>query len=383
MGAQPEVLDFPSSKPPDERKMRFSRLTCADLAGGDYRVEYLIEGALVAGQPMIVFGPPKTLKTSLIVDAAISLATASPFLGRHKVVRAARVALMSGESGLATLQEAARRVAALKGLELEAITGLIWSGDVPRLASVEHREALREFLVGDEIEVLIVDPAYLAMPSADAGNLLAQGELLRSVSQLCRDVGVTLCLVHHSRKNGETKPGEPLLLCDVAWAGFAEFARQFWTVNRRVDYQHGSGLRRLWLTVGGSAGHSACWGLDVAEGARSADKGRDWQLTIRGEQEARQHDKSRRETGSKKVRAAASTKRQTDRQQRGVDAIRESGEPLTKSRIAEALSTDKGTAAKLISGLVDEGSLVATTVTYPTNGRSYTDYQLVETKVDE
>lgn len=377
MGAQPEVLGFPPSEPPPTCRVRFERISCEQLASRDYRVEYLIEGALVARQPMILFGPPKTLKTSLIVDAAVSLATATPFLGKHEVPRAARVLLMSGESGLATLQETARRVCAAKGMKLEQQDNLVWSPDVPRLASDDHREALREMLVADEIEVLIVDPVYLAMPAADAGNLLAQGELLRGVAKLCDDVGVTLCLIHHSRKNGDSKPGEPLLLCDVAWAGFAEFARQFWTLARREDYQHGSGLHRLWLAIGGSAGHSACWGLDIAEGVNNAAQGRQWALTLRPESVTREHDKARQLMGRKQAQAVAVSKRQSGQQQRAIDALKDAGQPLTQTKLAEALATDKNTAQRLLKQLTDSGVVTSTTVTYP-NGRKYPAYQLTD-----
>ena len=55
----------------------------------------------------------------------------------------------------------------------------------------------------------------------------------------------------------------------IAWAGFQEWARQWLLIGRR-QYQPGSGEHRLWLNVGGSAGHSALWARTSAKGCMTA-----------------------------------------------------------------------------------------------------------------
>ena len=81
----------------------------------------------MAGQPCILAGGKKCLKTSLLIDLGISLAMGGCFLGKLRVNRAARVGIMSGESGLATIQETARRIAAAAGYRLADIGGLVFS----------------------------------------------------------------------------------------------------------------------------------------------------------------------------------------------------------------------------------------------------------------
>lgn len=284
-------------------KIEFARISSAELASGDYQVEFAIEGAMVLGQPLTIGGPMKSLKTSILIDAAVSLGIGGYFLGRLKVKRPYVTAVMSGESGLATIQETARRIADAAGWRLADLSNLIWSPDIPKFDRPDHLEALEVFLVGDGIEVLFCDPAYLAMPSADAGNLMAQGELLRNIGDLCQRLGVSLVLCHHTKRNTGQDAHEPLELQHLAWAGHAEFARQWWLVNRRERYEPGSGQHRLWLSIGGSAGHSALWALDVDEGTFNEASGRRWEVSLTDAMGARE-EKAHRKAEEKKKTAA-------------------------------------------------------------------------------
>src|SRR5262245_10097736 len=87
-------------------------LDSAAFSVAKFPFHWLVEGILVAGQPGVLGGPKKALKSSLAVDLAISIGTGTPFLGRFAVPRRRRVALFSGESSRATLQDTARRVCA-------------------------------------------------------------------------------------------------------------------------------------------------------------------------------------------------------------------------------------------------------------------------------
>ena len=162
MACNPEQAGDREQEP--KKRIEYRRISCAELDGSTYDLEYLIDGALVARQPCILAGGKKTLKTSLLIDLGISLAVGGFFLGRLRVNRACRVGIMTGESGLATIQETARRIAAAAGYKLADIGGLVFSEDLPQFGDQAHQDALRRFILDDELEVLAVDPAYMCLP---------------------------------------------------------------------------------------------------------------------------------------------------------------------------------------------------------------------------
>ncbi|MEM9354450.1 MAG: AAA family ATPase [Planctomycetota bacterium] len=259
----------------EQPRQRYNVLTSAELAGGDYSVRFLIDRVLVAEQPLILAGPPKAMKTSVAVAAAVALASGTKFLGEFNVAERQRVLMLSGESGLGTLQDTANRICQASGVRLDALDGLLWSEDLPKLGNAESMAGLAELIADHGVQTLVVDPAYLAMPGADAANLMVMGELLRSLGDVCRPAGVTPIVLHHTKKGRVSKR---LGLADIAWSGFSEWARQWWLLDRREPFKRGT--HRLWLDVGGSAGHHGDFAVDIEEGVQCQLAGRTWRVDV-------------------------------------------------------------------------------------------------------
>jgi|GEM_PF-1330790 len=317
-------------------------ITSRELDSAKYEIEYLIEKTLVKGQPCMVAGPKKGMKTSILIAMAIALATGRRFLDHFSVTRTCRVLVLSGESGLAILQETARRICQSMGVELAEIGGLFWSDFLPNLDDARHLDALDRMIRKTACEVLIVDPAYLCMPGSDAGNLFVQGSLLRQVSDVCQRHGVGLVLAHHTRKLGKAKNRAEYQvpeLDDMAWTGFAEFARQWLLIGRREDFVPGTGLHNLWLNIGGSAGHSALWAIDIHEGDSSGP--RSWKVEVSTPHEVRTEKK-------------AATWRE-----RLLDAARQFPDGETKTGIFRKAGVRSSEASRnVFDALVSEGVLV-------------------------
>lgn len=318
------------------------------------REEYLVDGVLVAGQPCLVAGPEKAMKTTIMLDLAVSLATGRDFLGHEQfgVNRACRVLLMSGESGLATLRKNLRTVLleragrGRRGMpRFDLLPGSVWLSDaVPRIGKATDVAKVRKIMEKHKVDVLVVDTASLALDGEDAGNLLAMQNQLRQITDTCRELRATFLLVHHFKK---TAHNDPPTLADPAWAGFKEWARQWILLNRREQYippeePDEPRLHRLWMVCGGSAGHSSCHALTVNEGTQRRPR---WRVTVERASEAKAEAQARRtEEDAKSV----------------LEALKDG--PLTARDVQQATGLKWARLTAAIAQLKREGRIVDTTV---------------------
>lgn len=339
----------------------FTPISSRDLDDADYRVKWLARRLLVAGQPGIIGGRAKSLKTSIAVDLAISLGTGTPFLGRFETVRTKTI-MLSGESGEFTTQETARRIAASHGVRL-ADVDVLWDFRLPQVAIPAEMAALTDLLIATKAEVLIIDPAYLCLLAGDtrgiqAGNVLQMGPLLLGLTEVGRYTNATIVLCHHFRKNPADKSEKwsPPELEELAMAGFAEWARQWLLLGRREQYDNGSGIHRLWLQTGGSVGHSGLWAVDVDEGQLGDDfTGRKWEVEISTATEAREE------------RRAAEERRKTEQRQRSedtfrlrlVNALRQFPDGVTCSVLTKTSGVSGSNFGPAILSLIQQGKVEA------------------------
>jgi hypothetical protein len=364
----------------------------------DYRREWHINGVLVKDRPGVIGGPQKSMKTSITVDLHVSLATGSRFLGEFEVPRPTKVLLISGESGAAVVQETCRRVCRSRGIDPDVMEGFAyWGFDLPRLDSPEQLRALADFIQEHKIEVVILDPLYLCLltggHSIDPANLFDVGPLLKTITRTCLDAGATPLLVHHFKKTRENPHGPPELE-DLSFAGIQEFARQWILVNRRARYEPGTGHHQLWLSVGGSDGHSGEWAVDISEGAVDEEfRDRDWVVTVDRASQAREEARDRAEkakagrSAEKELKKAEAKERaRYDAIERALEYLRRSPEGLTRNRWRYGIGSSGQVMGAIVCTLLDQGRIAETTVRVTgSRGKSWDEvgYRYVASVISE
>ncbi len=330
-------------------------LSCAELDAGSYEFEPIIKGALIAKQNCIIAGPSKTYKTSLAADAGISVATGTRFLGYFPIERPRRVLFMAGEIGESGIQDYARRICKARGLNLAEVENLYWSTDLPKFGERAHLDALAACLFAYEIELLILDPLYMAMPGADAANMMIVGGLLRSIGDLCHDHGCTPLFLHHTVK-AAARDGGNLGLHQIAWAGFGEWARQWWLVQPIERWR--AGRTTLRVNIGGSTGIGADVAIEIDEGVVTDETPvRQWAVTCKPLEDAEGDAAERAET----KKADAERRRLDSDLGRIRSALLENGELLDLSHNAiakRAGNMNKTRAADLLELLTGAGEVL-------------------------
>jgi hypothetical protein len=371
-----ERADFSDLQNGNAPSNRFKAITSAELANVSPEIEYLVDGVLVKGQPCILAGGKKTLKTNLLVDLSLTLSHGGLFLGAFKAQNAVRVGMLSGESGAATIAETARRIANAKRWGLEYFDGVLWGFTLPRLGEPGDMAALRSFIVANKLDVLIIDPTYLALPLGDsAANLFEVGAKLIVLTELGQELGCTIILAHHTRKN-VVNAFEPPELEDIAWAGFPEWARQWILIGRRQKYDpEQGGHHRLWLNLGGSVGHSSLWALNVDEGTRQDPGGRKWVVDVvrasAARAEAAASDSERRTVELNQKQAA-----DAERDRKAIlTALAKFPEGDTAKVIREAARLSGTRFTPTVSDLVAEGAVERLKI-QKGNGHGYDGYRL-------
>ena len=342
---------FTVKTPAARGKKDLQFISCRELDEGDYSIEYLIPEMLVADQPAILIGPQKSLKTSILVDLAISLSTREHFLGRFAVRRAVRVGLCSGESGLGNLQDTARRVCRSKGIALADNADLLWTEQLPIFGDDEWMRILEAKIRDNGLQLLIVDPAYLSMTSLheSAGNFFVVGPLLRGVNEVVRGAGCQLLIAHHipPSKHHYDVPK----LTDAAWAGWSEWSRQWILLNRRKAYDPDEpGAHTLWASFGGSAGHAALWAIDVQEGRQTDAGGRRWEVDVRTRSEVQEEEREQREDSSRCQEAGRDVRYRED----VLRILRLHPAGLTKTQARDLAKLDTPRVNRAIAQLLDD-----------------------------
>jgi AAA domain-containing protein len=325
-----------ASKPTDSRT-RFQ--SWQDLDSEHETTEWVIPGILAASQPMIVGGPPKAMKTSIICDLAASIAAGGKFLGEYPAEQRC-VAFISGESGKDAIKTKIRTIKHRRSLSIPT-DKLYIKFRLPKLSNEEELLGLQAELRELKVQVLILDPIYLALlagSKASAGNILEMGPIFMRIGQMCEEVGCTPILVHHfNRKNpGFEKPN----LMDLTMAGAAEYARQWMLVKRRAAYSC-DGFHNLWFEVGGNL-NSKDLILLIQEGNLQHP---DWSITIQSSAEIEQ----RRQR----------TKSDEDLQeiQEAIAELTELHAEFPKRMMQDRLRTNNNRTQRLLDLACDEGLL--------------------------
>lgn len=172
----------------------------ADLEVPVSQQSWLIERLWTHQAVGIIGGSPKSGKTWLALEMAVSVASGTPCLGTFPVSSPGPVLLYAAEDSATTLRSRVETLARLHGVDFGRLDVHIITIDSLRLDRPDHQDRLESTLQLYKPALLVLDPLVRvhAIDENVAGQVAALLGYLRSLQ---RNIGAAIALVHHVRKN--------------------------------------------------------------------------------------------------------------------------------------------------------------------------------------
>lgn len=161
---------------------------------------WLIEALWGASAVGLVGGAPKSCKSWLGLDMAVSVASGTPCLERYTVHEPGPTLIYLAEDALRTVRERVRGIARQRGLDLPELDLHVITAPSLRLDRATDREQLFEAARCLRPRLLLLDP-LVRLHRADENNATEMAQLLSYLRYLQRQLDLAVVLVHHTRKH--------------------------------------------------------------------------------------------------------------------------------------------------------------------------------------
>jgi hypothetical protein len=172
----------------------------AELPSDEIAERWLVEQLWCANSVGVIGGAPKCAKTWLGLDIALSVATGTPCLGKYNVPERGPVLVYLAEDALRSVRERIDGIARHRGLDLSEVEIQVITVPVLRLDQERDRTRLWETARRLRPRLLVLDP-LVRLHGIDENRAGEVAELLAYFRSLQRELGLSVLLVHHTRKN--------------------------------------------------------------------------------------------------------------------------------------------------------------------------------------
>src|ERR1700733_1821638 len=175
-------------------------LRVAEIPSDEIAERWLVEGLWCTNSVGVIGGAPKCAKTWLGLDMALSVATGTACLGKYAVPQPGPVLVYLAEDALLFVRERIEGMARYRGLELDSVEIHVITAPVLRLDRDRDRTRLWETTRRLRPRLLVLDP-LVRLHAIDENRAGDVAELLAYFRSLQRELGLSVVLVHHTRKN--------------------------------------------------------------------------------------------------------------------------------------------------------------------------------------
>lgn len=180
-----------------------------ELEGESQGPNWLIESLWPHSSVGIVGGQPKSMKSWLALDLALSVASHTDCLGRYRVLRPGRTLIYLAEDALADVRARLVCLCRSRGLALDHLDMDVVAEPILRLDQETDRRRLDEALARLRPRLLVLDP-LVRLHRLDENSSSEISGLLGYLRELQRKHDVSVVLVHHTSKRSQARHGQAL-----------------------------------------------------------------------------------------------------------------------------------------------------------------------------
>ena len=269
----------------------------------------------------IVGGEPKCGKSMLALDLAVAVAAGVPCLRRFDATEPGPVLLFAAEDAGHIVRARLQGICHAAGADFDKLPIAVIDIPVLRLDHAGDRRRLLETVERIGPRLLILDP-FVRLHHVDENAVAEVAPILGFLRAIQRRCATAVLLVHHARKGGASRPGQALRGSSElhAWGDSNLYLRRrerriFMTVEHRAA----PGLERIDLELADHGNGPALRARDPADATVAIDP--------------------------------------PGVEQRIVDALRQSREPLSKARIRTLVRARNERVGAAIEALAQNGTL--------------------------
>lgn len=326
---------------------------------------YLVQGILTEGACGFIAGEPKSYKSWVGLDLALSVATGADFLGHFRVQNPGPVLYIQEEDPAPTLKNRSAKIWVNKSTDTfelihnEDEAGLYWlppeqdrSFDPDVNAYIQQGftisneawqiwldETLAKGMNGEPYRLLIIDTLMMTAGEVDENRSQEMtNKIFRPLKVLSRKHNVAVQVVHHMSKADKSRPGQRLLgaVANHAWAEDSIYLARSGLKDIRIDLESKTVPATTWRMTNV---HNLWWTPQIEP----------W----------RADDEPAPGAETEYVRAKP-TPRRRGRDHPLILLLQESAQPMSTAQLAIAQGVNRSTIHKQMTKLLDQGKVTRT-----------------------
>ena len=166
---------------------------------------WLVESLWTQQAVGILCAQPKSGKSWLALDFAVSVASGTPVLDRFAVTEPGPVLVFPAEDAVTVVRDRLAGICRHRGVDFETLDVWLIDSSVLRLDIPGDCESLEETVADYQPRLLILDP-LIRLHQSDENSATEIAKILSFLRHVQRKYATAIMLIHHARKNGAGDP---------------------------------------------------------------------------------------------------------------------------------------------------------------------------------